>query len=136
ASAVAQDRFNAILLGAFALAALMLAGAGIFGVLSYVVAQRTGEMGIRLALGAEPGTVLAMVVRDGVKMAVQGLAGGVALYLLLAPLLASLLFGVPPRDPLVLASVGVVLGSVALISGVVPAWRAARTDPVEAMKGE
>jgi putative ABC transport system permease protein len=136
ASAVAQDRFNAILLGAFALAALMLAGAGIFGVLSYVVAQRTGEMGVRLALGAEPGTVLAMVVRDGVKMAAQGLAGGVVLYLLLAPLLASLLFGVPPRDPLVLATVGVVLGSVALVSGVVPAWRAARIDPVEAMKGE
>ena len=136
ATAVAQDRFNAILLGAFALAALVLAAAGIYGVLSYTVAQRTGEMGIRMALGAEPGLVLGMVVRDAAAMAGIGLGVGLAASLVLSRFLASLLFGVPTYDPPVLLGVSLLLGLVALASGLVPALRAARTDPMVALRAE
>jgi putative ABC transport system permease protein len=136
ATAVAQDRFNTILLGAFAMAALLLAGAGIYGVLSYMVAQRRAELGIRMALGAEPGAILGMVVRDGVAMAGIGVGGGLVASLLLAPLLGSLLFGVPAHDATVLGGVSLILGLVALASGFFPGWRAARVDPMEAMKGE
>jgi predicted permease len=136
ATAVAQDRFNAILLGAFALAALVLAAAGIYGVLSYTVAQRTSEMGIRMALGAEPGLVLGMVVRDAAAMAGIGLGVGLATSLVLSHFLASLLFGIPTYDPPVLLGVSLLLGLVALASGLVPALRAARTDPRVALRAE
>jgi len=134
--AVAQDRFNTLLLGAFALAALTLAAAGIYGVLSYMVAQREPELGVRLALGAAPAAVLRMVVRDGAAVAGIGMAGGLAAAAVLAPSLATLLFGVPPRDPAVFLGVALILGNAALASAFVPAWRAARTDPMEALKGE
>ena len=136
ATAVAQDRFNAILLGAFALAALVLAAAGIYGVLSYTVARRTGEMGIRMALGAEPGLVLGMVLRDAAVMAGTGLGVGLVASLVVSRFLASLLFGVPTYDPLVLLGVSLLLGVVALASGLVPALKAARTDPVVALRAE
>jgi putative ABC transport system permease protein len=136
AEAMAQDRFNAVLLSVFSIAALILAAAGIYGVLSYLVAQRKAELGIRLALGAEPGSVLGLVVRDGLVLAGTGAAAGLATSLVVAPLLASLLFGVPPRDGSVLAGVTLILGAVALVSALLPAIRAARTSPVEAMKGD
>jgi predicted permease len=132
----AQDRFNAILLGVFSLAALGLAAAGIYGVLSYLVAQRTSELGVRLALGAAPSMVVGLVVRDGLVLAGMGVAGGLTISMALAPLMASLLFGVPPRDTFVMAGVTLILVAVALISALFPALNAARTSPVRAMKGE
>jgi predicted permease len=135
-AAVAQDRFNAILLGAFALAALVLATAGIYGVLSYMVAQRRAELGIRLALGAEPASILGLVVKDGATMAGIGVGGGLTASLVLAPFLASLLFGVPSRDVTVLVGVSVILGLAALASGLFPGWRAARVDPMVALRRE
>lgn len=134
ADAKAQDRFNALLLGAFSVAALMLAAAGIYGVLSYVVARRTTELGVRLALGAEPGSVLRLVVGDGLAMAGVGLTAGIMASLLVSPLLSSLLFGVPPRDASVLGSVALTLGIVACASALFPALRAARTSPSKAIQ--
>jgi predicted permease len=133
-SALARDRFNAVLLGAFALAALALAAGGAFGVLSYLVARRTPELGVRMALGAEPAAILNLVVRDGLFMAGLGVVSGALGALLLAPLMASVLFGVPPRDPGVLLIVILALGLVALFSGFIPAWRASRTSPSEALR--
>jgi predicted lysophospholipase L1 biosynthesis ABC-type transport system permease subunit len=132
--AKAQDRFNALLLGAFSIAALVLAAAGIYGVLSYVVAQRTTELGVRLALGAEPRSVLGLVVGDGLALAGVGLTAGIIGSLVVSPLLASLLFGVPPRDASTLASVALTLGIVATASALFPALRAANTSPSEAIR--
>jgi putative ABC transport system permease protein len=136
ATELAQDRFNALLLGAFALAALALAAAGIYGVLSHAVSQRTNEMGVRMAMGAHPGSVMSLVVRDAGVMAGLGLAGGLLASAGLSRFLASLLFGVPPNDPMILLGVGLILGLVAVASGFVPAIRAARTDPMEALRAE
>jgi predicted permease len=136
ATALARDRFNAILLGAFALAALVLAAAGVYGVLGHAVACRTNEMGVRMAMGAHPATVLVMVVRDAGVMAGLGLGAGLLASVALSRFLAVLLFGVPPNDPAVLAGVGVTLGLVAVAAGLVPAFRAARTDPMQALRAD
>jgi putative ABC transport system permease protein len=136
ADGTARDRFNALLLAAFACAALALAGAGIVGVLSYMVAQKRSELGIRLALGAEPGTVVAMVLRFGAVTAGTGLAVGLLTSLALGPLLASLLFGVSPRDPETFAAVTGILILMALGAALVPGIRAARTDPMESLRRE
>jgi putative ABC transport system permease protein len=135
-AAVAQDRFNVILLEVFALAALLLAAAGIYGVLNYAVSQRRAEMGVRMALGARSSSVLGMVVGDAALMAGSGVAIGLTLALGLSRFLGSLLFGVPPHDVLVGTIVTTILAVVALGSGLVPALRAARTDPMEALKAE
>jgi predicted permease len=135
-AAVAQDRFNVILLEVFALAALVLAAAGIYGVLNYAVSQRRAEIGIRMALGAQASSVLRMVVREAVIMGGAGLALGIGLALVLSRFLGSLLFQVPGHDALVVAVTSSVLGLVALASGLVPAFRAAGTDPMEALRAE
>jgi len=132
-SALARDRFNALLLGVFALAALVLAGGGVFGVLSYLVARRTPELGVRMALGAEPSSILRLVMGDGLAMAGLGLAWGLGIAALVAPIMAAILFGVPPRDPMVLVAVTFTLVLVALASAWFPALRAARTAPLEAL---
>ncbi len=133
---LAQRRFTMLVLITFAVAALVLAAVGVHGVLSYTVAQRTREIGIRVALGADLGRVRALVLGDGLRMAAIGVALGVAGALALARVLESLLFGVRGWDVSTFASVALLLGLVAVGASWFPARRAARVDPVEALRGE
>jgi putative ABC transport system permease protein len=133
---VAQQRFTMIVLAAFAVVALLLAVIGVHGLLSYTLAQRTREIGIRMALGAAPGGVRGLVVGEGAMLAAAGLALGLLGALALSHLLASLLFGVSARDPLTFAGVAVTLGLAALVASDVTARRAARLDPMVALRTE
>jgi putative ABC transport system permease protein len=133
---VARPRLNAVLLGAFSSAALLLAALGIYGVIAYGVSQRTREIGVRVALGATPRDVLRLVVGQGVRMAAAGLGLGLLVSLAATRLMRSMLFGVGPSDPLTLAAVLAVLGAVALLASYLPARRAARTDPLQALRAE
>ncbi|HEY2376712.1 MAG TPA: ABC transporter permease [Gemmatimonadaceae bacterium] len=132
----ARPRFTLVLLAVFAGVALLLAGVGIYGVMSYAVARRTHEIGIRLALGAAPGAVVRMVVREGMVVALIGAAAGVASALLLTRSMASFLYGVQPSDPLTLGAVSLVLIGAALVATYLPARQAARTDPPTALRGD
>jgi putative ABC transport system permease protein len=129
-------RLVSVLLGTFATVALVLAGLGIYGVISYNVAQRTREMGIRAALGATERSLLRLILDRGVRLTVIGLAIGVAGAIALTRLMATLLFGVGARDPLTMVSVGAILASVAIMASYVPARRATRVDPVVALRYE
>jgi predicted permease len=136
---MAGHRFPMILLSAFAILALLLASVGIYGVISYSMTQRVREIGIRMALGAVRRDVLRMVVGQGLRLAVVGVAIGALTSLLLARVLASfshLLYGVGAWDPLTLISVSIVLISVGLVAGYLPARRAARVDPMVALRHE
>jgi putative ABC transport system permease protein len=133
---VAQRRFSMTLLGIFATVALVLAALGIYGVLAYSVAQRTREIGVRMALGARYSTVAKMVVREALGVVGVGLALGVAGALALTRVLASLLFEVSPTDPLTFVGVTTVLGAVALLASYLPARRAARVDPIVALRSD
>ncbi|RPJ81006.1 MAG: FtsX-like permease family protein, partial [Acidobacteria bacterium] len=133
---VSTRRFTMLLIGLFALVALALAAVGIHGVLSYAVALRTREIGVRLALGAGAGRLVRQVVREGMVLAVSGLALGLAGALALTRVLATILFGVSPTDPFTFATVSLFLVLVALAACAVPAWRAARIDPVVALRAE
>ncbi|MGI9074105.1 MAG: ADOP family duplicated permease [Bryobacteraceae bacterium] len=124
------------LFGIFSLIALILAAGGIYGVISYAVTQRTHEIGIRIAVGASPGEVLASVLRGGMVLVAVGAAIGVAVTLATASLLDKLLFGVSPRDPLVYTIVVLVMATVGLLANAIPAWRAAAVDPVTALRTE
>jgi len=137
ARSISQPRFYMSLLAVFAGVAVLLAAIGIFGVLSYAVAQRTREIGIRMALGAHERTVVALVVREAMIMAAAGVFIGVAVALPLTRLLdAKLLFGTSAHDPLTFASVGALLGVIALAAAYVPARRATRVDPIVALRAE
>jgi predicted permease len=136
ADSIASQRFSVILLGAFAGLALLLAGTGIYGVLSYLVGQRTREIGVRMALGAQQLDVLRMVLQDGARMTLTGTAIGIVAALGLTRLMASMLFGVKPTDPITFGLVAVVLCGIALLAGYVPARRAARVDPKVALRYE
>jgi putative ABC transport system permease protein len=133
---VARPRFYTMLLGAFAAIALLLASVGIYGVLSYLVAQRTRELGIRVALGASTQQVLSLVMRRGLALTGAGVVAGILAALAATRLLASLLFGVGAADPLTFAIVATTLMSVAALACYLPARRAARVDPVVALKAE
>lgn len=135
-NSVAQRRFTMLLLGAFAAVALLLAAVGVHGVLSYVVAQRTREIGIRMALGADRSSVRAMVLRQGAALTVGGLTLGLLGALAISGILSSLLFGVGGRDPLTFAGAALLLGAVALLATYLPAGRAARMNPVAALRQE
>ncbi len=135
-ASVAERRFQMGLVAAFAAAALLLAAIGIYGVVSYAVARRRNEIGIRLALGARAADVRGMVLRQGMAPVAAGLAAGIAGALALGRLLGSLLYQVKPADPIILASVAAVLAAVALAACWVPALRATRTDPMTALRYE
>ncbi|HEX6322257.1 MAG TPA: ABC transporter permease [Vicinamibacterales bacterium] len=133
---VAERRFSMLLLGLFALVALFLAAVGLYGVVSYTVGQRTQEIGLRMAIGAAPSQVLRMVVGGGMKLAIIGVVVGIAASLALASLVASLLFGVTPFDPISYAATAAVLLAVAALACFVPARRAMRVDPIIALRQE
>ena len=132
----ASQQFSAVLLGGFSLASLLLAAIGVYGVLAYSVSQRTREIGVRIALGAEPLTITRMVVASGARMVMIGAAAGLAAALALSGLMKSLLFGIGPRDPLTFVAAPVIFVVVALVTAYVPARRAARVSPMEALRAE
>jgi predicted permease len=132
----ATRRFSAILLGAFAAVALLLSGVGIYGVISYLIGQRTHEIGLRMALGAQQSKVLFQVLGEGLKLALIGTTIGLAAALGLTRLMTSLLYGVSPTDPLTFAAVAALLVAVALAACYVPARRAAAVDPMVALRHE
>jgi predicted permease len=136
ADSLAQRRFTMQLLGCFGLLAVLLAAIGTYGVMSYGVAQRTGEIGVRLALGAQPRGILKLVARDGMLLAGLGLLAGVAAALSLSRIIASELFAVSASDPSTFAAVGLLLASVAFVACYLPARRAMRVDPMVALRYE
>ena len=133
---VAQRRFVLVLVGVFGVLALTLAAIGVYGVMSLLVSERTQEVGVRLALGAHPADVLRMLVGQATRLALIGVAAGVALSIAVMPLLSSQLYGVQPRDPMTLAGVPMALLIVAMLAALIPARRAMKVDPVQALRYE
>jgi ABC-type antimicrobial peptide transport system permease subunit len=127
---------GAILFTGFGLLALVIAAVGMYSVASYGVSQRTHEMGIRVALGARTSDIADLVIKEGVTTVVAGIAVGIGGSLLLGRFVASLLFGITPRDPSVLIGAAAVLCLLGLVACLVPAWRAARVDPATALRAE
>jgi len=134
ADSISNKRFTMTLLGVFALLALVLASIGIYGVLSYMVGQRTKEIGVRLALGAQRFDVLRMVLKDGARMTLIGILIGLVGALALTRLMGTMLYGVRPTDPLTFVSVAAVLAAIAMLACYVPARRAMKVDPMEALR--
>ena len=135
-SAVAQPRFNALLLGVFAAVALVLTAVGLYGVMAYAVERRTHEIGIRMALGADRQAVLRMVVARGLGLALAGLAFGLAGAFAATRLMAGLLFEIQPSDPATFVSTALVLAAVAILASYLPARRATRIEPMSALRYE
>jgi ABC-type antimicrobial peptide transport system permease subunit len=136
ADELAPRQFRMRLVGLFALLAVGLAAVGIYGVISYSVTRRAREFGLRMALGAPPSYILKLVARQGALLTGIGLVLGVAGALGLSRVMSSLLYGVNPRDPLTFAAVTVILSAIALAASYVPAYRAAKVDPVVALRHE
>jgi putative ABC transport system permease protein len=136
ADSISPRRFNLFLLGVFAAVAVLLGAVGIYGVMSYMVTQRTQEIGVRIALGARPGEVLAMVVRQGMLVAAVGIVCGVGAALALTRLMGSLLYDVRATDPWTFVAVCLALGLAALVACAAPAVKAARVDPIVALRYE
>jgi putative ABC transport system permease protein len=133
---ITQPRFNLFLLGLFSTVAMLLSAAGIYGVTAYTVTQRTHELGIRLALGAQVSDVLKMILRQGMVVIAVGLVLGLLSAFALMRLLRSLLFGVGENDPVTFVAITVVLLLVALFACYIPARRATKVDPLEALRYE
>jgi putative ABC transport system permease protein len=136
AGALARPRFNLVLLASFAIVALALSAIGIYGVLAYLVAQRTREIGIRMALGARAADVLRLIICEGMSPVTAGAAVGLGTALLATRAIRSLLFGVTPLDPISFVAAPVILASVALLACYLPARRATRVDPLVALKDD
>jgi predicted permease len=135
-ASLAERRFSMEMITLFALTALLLAGLGIYGVISYMVSERTHEIGIRIALGAESRSILQMVLRQGLRLAIAGAVVGLVGALIVSHSMAGLLYGVRPTDPLTFASVALLLIGVALLASYIPARRALRVDPLTALRHE
>jgi putative ABC transport system permease protein len=135
-SASTAARFTTVIAGALAGLALLLAGIGIYGILAYSVAQRSNEIGVRVALGGRPRDIVWLVLRQTVGLVAAGLAAGLVGSLLLTRLLQKLLYGVGPRDLATLAGAAVVLAAAGILAAVLPARRAVRVDPITALRGE
>jgi putative ABC transport system permease protein len=135
-ASVAAPRFRTLLLGLFGLTALLLAGLGIYGVMSYLVSQRRREIGIRMALGAEQPQVIKLVLRHGLALTLAGLGTGLVGALGLTHLLSSMLYEVRPTDPMTFLGATLVLAASALLASYIPARRATKVDPMEALRHE
>jgi ABC-type antimicrobial peptide transport system permease subunit len=131
-----QRRFSMDIVAAFAVTALLLAALGIYGVISFIVSERTRDIGIRLALGAQRGKIMGMILRQGLGLATAGAALGLVGSVIVSHLMAGLLFGVSPTDLLTFAGVTLVLTAVALAACYIPARRAMRVDPMIALRYE
>jgi putative ABC transport system permease protein len=132
--ATAKERFDTVLLGAFGFAALLLASIGLYGVMAFLVSQRTREIGIRMALGGAPAAIRSMVMREGLLIAGAGLVVGTAVSLAAARAVAGLLFGVAPNDPITYLAIGALLLLVGALASYGPARRATRVDPLVALR--
>ena len=134
--AIARRSFTMVLLAIAAAMALFLSAVGLYGVIAYLVGRRRSEIGVRMALGARVSQVGALVVLQSVRLAALGVAIGIVGAIVLTRMLESLLFGVEPADARTIAAVSALLLAVAAVASLFPAWRAARTDPVEALRAE
>jgi ABC-type antimicrobial peptide transport system permease subunit len=135
-ASMARQRFAATMLGAFAVFALILAGVGVYGVMSYLVTQGTRDIGVRIALGAQRSSIVRLVVAQGMELAALGIVVGVIGAAALTRLMASLLFGVSATDTATFSLVAVILAAIALLATYLPARRATRVDPVVALRDE
>jgi putative ABC transport system permease protein len=133
---VSQPRLNLLLLVTFAALALILAAVGVYGVMAYAVTQRRQEFGIRMALGASPGDILKQVILEGSRLAALGLALGLIGALIFSRVMASLLYGIKPSDPVAMGVSAAVLVCVALMACYIPARRATKVDPLVALRYE
>jgi putative ABC transport system permease protein len=136
ADSIARQRFSMLLLGIFAGVAMVLAGVGIYGVMSYAVAQRTHEIGIRMALGAQTGAVLKLAMGHGLMLVMIGIVIGLIAAFALTRLMSTLLFGVTATDPMTFTIISILLISVAAIASYIPARRATKVDPIIALRYE
>ncbi len=132
----AQPRFQTFVLTCFAGIALMLAAIGLYGLLSYMVVQRTLEIGLRMAMGAKRKDVLGMIVRRGLTMALIGVMAGLAISAAMMRLLSGMLYGIRPSDPITFAGTAALLLLVSIAASIIPAYRAARLDPMQALRNE
>src|SRR5439155_14506960 len=135
-NSLARQRFSTTMLGAFAGFALLLAAVGVYGVMSYLVSQSTHDIGVRIALGAQPGNIVWLVVRQGMELAAIGIVGGLIGAMVLTRVMAGLLFGVTATDTVTFSAVVLILAAVAFAATVIPARRATRVDPMVALREE
>jgi putative ABC transport system permease protein len=133
-ASLSERRFSMEIVALFALTAMLLAALGIYGVISYMVSERTHEIGIRLALGAQKSSILRMVLHQGLRLAIAGAAVGLVCALIVSHLMAGLLYGVRPRDPLTFVAVAMLFICVALLACYIPARRATKVDPIVALR--